>query len=635
MLRFFVVAFLFFSTLSITQAEEIKNFSVEYTINDDASVLVEETIVYDFQNEYKHGIFRIIGKDHPQPASVWYKERYLDIDAISVTKNGISEPFKFDEQNSSVEFKVGDPDKTITGQNVYKITYKLTGALSYGDNGAEFYWNVTGNEWSVPINNVSAVVKGKTRGIITSEVYCYQGYFGVNSPCTNYHTNEYGVNFKADSLLVGEGLTIAVGVDSGKVLHVVLEKGQYFVLLVFIFIIWSLFIGYKTYRYRNEFKTEKLPIIAQYEPYADFLPMETGVLLDDRLDPRDITAGVLYLAEQGFIKIKNTQGKMRLFFTHISTSSYEITLLKPISYAPTYFLRRLLQLFFNENDQIGKTVTSSELFLKAKLNYLLLKSLKNDLREDLQKKNLMVYTPSSLFWWHFCVSSIILLASVFVLQLDKYDVAIILSVYLIFYFFFIFFGVTQGLVANFFAKIGISETNYKIVNAVDDISMRDVFVSFPYVFSLFFLISDLYEILFSIFFVVSLSLLFAIIKPKRTMEGEVALNYILGFKLFLSITDKERFDFHNAPERNPELFMKYLPYATALGVERKWAKVFEGMTMSPPSWYDGGNLNNFSATTLITEMDTFSRVVNLSGSSGSSGRGFSGGGGGRGGGGSW
>ncbi len=123
---------------------------------------------------------------------------------------------------------------------------------------------------------------------------------------------------------------------------------------------------------------------------------------------------------------------------------------------------------------------------------------------------------------------------------------------------------------------------------------------------------------------------------RRTASGFEAKNHLDGFKLFLSVTDKERFDFHNAPEKSPELFMQYLPYAIALGVEEKWAKVFKGITIPQPDWYSGGSVNAFSATALTSELTSFSTSFSASsGVSGSSGGGSSGGGGGGGGGGSW
>ena len=123
---------------------------------------------------------------------------------------------------------------------------------------------------------------------------------------------------------------------------------------------------------------------------------------------------------------------------------------------------------------------------------------------------------------------------------------------------------------------------------------------------------------------------------RRTRKGYEALDHLRGFKQFLSVTEKERYVFHNAPERNAEQFMEYLPYAIAFGVEKEWAKAFEGITIPDPSWYDGGSGSHaFSAVGLTNSLGSFSTALASSGMSASSGGGSSGGGSGGGGGGSW
>jgi uncharacterized membrane protein len=127
-------------------------------------------------------------------------------------------------------------------------------------------------------------------------------------------------------------------------------------------------------------------------------------------------------------------------------------------------------------------------------------------------------------------------------------------------------------------------------------------------------------------------------KNKRTQLGVESTQEVLGFKEFLSVTDKDRFDFHNAPEKNPTQFMEYLPYAIAFGVEEKWAKQFEGMIIPQPSWYQSTTPGIFIASDFTNDMQRFGSSINSSitpASSGSGGGGSSGGGSGGGGGGSW
>ncbi len=126
--------------------------------------------------------------------------------------------------------------------------------------------------------------------------------------------------------------------------------------------------------------------------------------------------------------------------------------------------------------------------------------------------------------------------------------------------------------------------------------------------------------------------------PRRTPEGLEAWAYVKGFKLFLSVTEKDRLAFTDAPERTPKQFSKFLPYAIALGVEKEWAKQFEGIDITRSMGWYGGNAHSFTAGYLVGNLsDSFASTVatsvapQTSSSSfggGSSGGGFSGGGGG-------
>ena len=128
---------------------------------------------------------------------------------------------------------------------------------------------------------------------------------------------------------------------------------------------------------------------------------------------------------------------------------------------------------------------------------------------------------------------------------------------------------------------------------------------------------------------------FSALMPKKTRKGVLAKEHILGLKQYMSVAEKDRIEFHNAPEKNPEHFEKLLPFAMALGVEKQWAKQFEGIYNQQPSWYVGPIGSSFSPSSFASDMSSFSSATAASGGSGSSGGGSSGGGGGGGGGGSW
>ncbi len=138
--------------------------------------------------------------------------------------------------------------------------------------------------------------------------------------------------------------------------------------------------------------------------------------------------------------------------------------------------------------------------------------------------------------------------------------------------------------------------------------------------------------------------LFAFFMPKYTQKGIETKEKLDGFKLYLKTAEKDRIKFHNAPEKNPEIFEKFLPYAMVFGVEKEWAQQFEDIYNQATDWYEGVGNKAFSSVALVNNLNSFSSMANstlsVSPSSASSGgSGFSGGGSGGGfgggGGGSW
>jgi uncharacterized membrane protein YgcG len=139
-----------------------------------------------------------------------------------------------------------------------------------------------------------------------------------------------------------------------------------------------------------------------------------------------------------------------------------------------------------------------------------------------------------------------------------------------------------------------------------------------------------------------------------TLAGRALMDRVEGFKMFLTAVDADRLQTIARPDKTPQLFERFLPYAFALGVEHAWAQQFSqvlaqaatvggsgGGTGYSPSWYTGAALGSFSATDFTSSFSSsFSSAISSSStapgsSSGSGGGGSSGGGGGGGGGGGW
>jgi len=324
--------------VSFASAEVITKFSADITVQANGSLHVEETITYDFEGEYRHGIYRNIRDSHPQSASSWLKHRYVSAKLISVTRDGTLEPYTL-EDYSGLSVKVGDPNVTITGKHEYKIVYSLDGAIAVYDTGPEIYWNVTGDEWPVQMNEVAVKVYSTDGALLLPEQACYMGVRGAMYNCESTLLKETESVFSALVLAPSEGITVSQRLKL-PVAPDVLERYKSFFFWIALYIVW--FLGLLWYLLHWHFKFRKpQAIIAQYEPYGDFKPMFTGVLFDNKLDSRDIAAGIVYFAEQGYLSVKETKDKAMFIF---EVKDYEFQLLQPSVRVESDFYNELMNL---------------------------------------------------------------------------------------------------------------------------------------------------------------------------------------------------------------------------------------------------------------------------------------------------
>ncbi|MBX2901023.1 MAG: DUF2207 domain-containing protein [Cyclobacteriaceae bacterium] len=145
-------------------------------------------------------------------------------------------------------------------------------------------------------------------------------------------------------------------------------------------------------------------------------------------------------------------------------------------------------------------------------------------------------------------------------------------------------------------------------------------------------------------------IVFRRIMPAYTKQGRKLMDDLMGFRMYLATAEENRFDKLNPPEKNLELFERFLPYAIALNCQQAWSAKFESILKAAianktyqPAYYSGDMSDNLSFTSLSESFSSnlsstiasSSSAPSDSSSSGSDGGGSSGGGGGGGGGGGW
>lgn len=200
------------------QAEAIDAFTVDARVGADTRLTVVETIVYDFEGAYRHGIFR----DIPEYDETFTgQRRSYDVDVVSITMDAGPVPWEESTDGPFRHLRIGDPDRTITGPHTYVITYTVDNALrvittddgqdpllpsgiSVGD--VELYWDFVGSGWQVPIGYAATDVAGP--GPVVSS-RCYTGPVGSTLTCPTASVGSTAT-LGPVSLSPGEPLTGAV-----------------------------------------------------------------------------------------------------------------------------------------------------------------------------------------------------------------------------------------------------------------------------------------------------------------------------------------------------------------------------------------------------------------------------------------
>lgn len=538
-------------------AEEITSFDVDMTINADATVNVTETIQYDYGATRRHGIYRSIPVKYTNATN---DNRSITLDHITVADQyGVPYTFVTSREGDNLQIKIGDADTYVTGMNTYVITYTVTGAINYFDDHDELYWNATGNQWSAMMKAVQVTVHAPQ----ISKTACFAGPYGSTVACDEMiNNNDHTATFAQENLASGSGVTTVIGMPVGTVYKPTLQQNIIKYLMdnwIFGLPVFVLIFMWQLWYTKGRDPQGKGTIVPYYEAPEDLTAAEVGMVEQDSVAPKSVSAAIIQLAVNGYLTIKKID-KKGLF----SSEDYEFTQTGKNSADLSEQNKLLFDAIF------GGAQTCKMSGLKEKF-YKDLVVIKKSIEGSIMQRGYYTGTPSTVRATYVTIGILLIVGSFIV-------------------------GSVAGL------AYGVSALLSSVI-----------------------------------------ILSFGIVMPQRTKNGAVVREQVLGLKLYMETAEKDRINFHNAPEKNPEQFEKLLPYAMALGVEEAWAKQFEDIYKTKPQWYESGD-PTFSPILFAHSLHAFSdannaTMVSQPSSAGSGGSGFSGGGSGGGfgggGGGSW
>ncbi len=295
---------------SLAPAQEIRDFSVVLRIDTDASLEVTEGIAvfFDFP---RHGIIREIPLSYRLPTGERYR---LRLELLEVSQDGEAIHYQAYREGENFVVKIGDPDITVRGLVSYTIRYRVLRALvRYGEE-VELYWNAIGTAWTMPIRHASVEIIIPAK--IAPQDVRFLGYRGPYGSALPFALSWEGGRLKgeAEDLPPGQGITVAVRVPANYIALPGLGQRLLWFLADNVYAAIPLFVllGMTLVWWRWGRDPRVGTVAPEFKPPPGLGPAEAGVLVDDRFDPRDFTAGILSLATKGWLKIREEENDFRL-----------------------------------------------------------------------------------------------------------------------------------------------------------------------------------------------------------------------------------------------------------------------------------------------------------------------------------
>jgi uncharacterized membrane protein len=542
----------------------IKRFDATITVERDAGLDITESITAQFTGSW-NGIYRTIPVVYRSPQGFNWT---LRLELVGATDEA-GHPLRVQasRERHYLKYKIWVPNAHDATHTV-TLHYLAYNGLRFFEDHDELYWNITGDEWDVPLEAVAAriALPGAASGV---RAIAFNGAYGSTAQDAQVTTSGTTVAMAMPrGLGFREGLTAVVGWDKGAVTEPTQAQraagfvqanwplGIPVVVFVAMFLLW----------FRVGRDPSSLPVMVQYEPPGGLTPGEAGTLIDGRVDMRDITATVVNLAVHGRLKIEEKEEP--LFLGLLKHKEYVFHRLEPGGAAPPLEAHEesVLRGIFDGAREARMSDLHNDFYQN-------LPDIRDGVYERLIQRGLYRTRPDR-------VRSRWMVAAVLVFMVGIAGV--------------IFASGTTTLAPRTLVIAALASA--------------------------------------------AVVALFGLIMPARTVLGARTCERVLGFEEFLNRVESDRYA---RVVKTPEMFERFLPYAMAFGVERRWARAFENICHEPPRWYVGIGPGTFNSSAFSSRMSAFATSVGSSmgssprssGGSGFGGGGSSGGGGGGGGGG--
>lgn len=544
---------------------DTKRFDVDAQVGADKSIDIQETIDVDFKNP-RRGIIRTI----PRTGTIKYKKDgktketqfRMNIKDVKV----VDDEYNVEEKNGNTVIKIGDEDVKITGRHKYSITYKVQ---LYGikEDYDLLAYNFLPQRWMTEIEqskvNVDFHKSIKNQDIDVEGVDVIYGKKGE----IDSKQSDFIKTTKGEKSVTIE-LTKPMQLNQTVVLRTILPKNFFenapklsinpykgiaagAVITLACLALWFIF-----RKKRNMIET------VEVKAPDGLSPMQAGYIIDGTYDNEDMIGQILYLAQKGYLKIEQLDGK---------DSTYKLIKTKDISDDEAVYSKQLFEGLFLNGDTVSLKELPEEFSMYADAAGNAIAT------EHVGEKSLSSSSAAMIR-----ILAVIMSALPFMAVFANSSLTNMGTVY------FPLLGLggllTLGLIAlmarNYDKRFVKSKKSLYI-----GLGIKMVLIAVVQVLAFRFIAEQSLIAAVSSIAMTLVASLFAIRIQRPTPYANRMLGRLLGFKTFIKTAEVDRIKL--LVDEDPQYFFKVLPYAYIFGLTDKWIKKFETIRIEQPEFLTG------------------------------------------------
>ena len=283
-----------------TSEYTIQSYNINMIVNEDNTFDITENITAYF-NMAKHGIYRKI----PLKNSITRTDGTKSNNRAQIIDINVSEDYTTTNENGYKVIKIGNTNQTFTGKHSYTIKYKYNIGKDPLKNADELYFNLIGEQWDTSISNVSFSItmpKSFDKSLL--------GFSSGNVGSTNSSNVIYSVNGNIitgniiNTLNAGQALTVRLTLPEG---YFVGASSNIDIFSIFVIILCAIFVLIADRLWAKYGKDEQVVETVEFYPPEGYNSAEVGFLYNGSADTQGIISLLIYLANQGYLKIEETE----------------------------------------------------------------------------------------------------------------------------------------------------------------------------------------------------------------------------------------------------------------------------------------------------------------------------------------